>query len=669
MHNSLILVVFVSIFALAACSGGGGSPGSPTISPPPPPSAPPPPPPPPPSNSAPVLTSPSAYAVEENSEFSVILSANDADGDPISISVAGDDASAFIFDPVSNRLEYALCGLNFESSQDADSDAIFDLVVRLNDGTDQSEVAISISIVDIVSEPSFGDGLALITPPGSEPAPGVAGSLGDINCDGYPDLFVAEGDGSDSRRVFVLSGFDLLGQAIDVARIDEVATATISSHGFFDPDYQSVGLVGDIDGDGVQDIGFVRIDDVVILSGSTLASAMSSGSDIDLNTAALGQDIFRLEIDRHDKVVSLGDLDGDGLSEFAIGQSNTGRPDYVVFSDIWGANILNDGVLSAAELGNRNEIVSLIQDESRSFIEEEALAAGGDLDGDGLNELLLGKPGVRSYLGKTYIVTASALLQAKTNGSDILLSELAAKGQGISINGTQGSTVTGQSLAGLGDLNGDNLGDIAIGAPNYDEFSVNTGLAIVISGADINSAIQSGTNLDWDGIRLSGNTSDLIGTSLFATKVMATAGDIDRDGKSELLVGAPFQRDSRRRRPGAAYLFFGDTLLTGASDNFDDAVMSGRANVLRATTVSCDGACVETFQYSINVGGRLGAAGDIDGDGFHDVLINTEPYRRLGSDIGNPDPQGPLYLISGRFIVAARAPNGSGQITLNEIGD
>jgi hypothetical protein len=151
----------------------------------------------------------------------------------------------------------------------------------------------------------------------------------------------------------------------------------------------------------------------------------------------------------------------------------------------------------------------------------------------------------------------------------------------------------GYSVSCAGDVNGDGYNDIMVGAPNYS----NTGRAYIFYG---------GSPMDKTAdVILTGDVGSQFGYSL------STAGDINNDGYSDVIVGGYIYNSNA----GRAYVFLGGSPM----DNIADMVITGNANDLLGISVS--------------------SAGDVNGDGYDDAIVGG-----LGS---GPTPIGRVYILFG----------------------
>ena len=512
-------------------------------------------------------------------------------------------------------------------------------------------------------------------------------TAGDVNGDGYSDIIVSapnyDDGNNDEGRVYIYFGSSAGISSIDEWTVDgeianlqyglSVATAgDFNGDGFSDiiigaPEYdnsfvnagkidvyagsltnpnllfswegeeieanlgKSVSTAGDVNGDGFADI-------IVGLTENTVGRAnMYYGGSGDYNTDPDWTVLENLYPDNFGYcVATAGDVNGDGYSDIIIGANAAynsflleggaylyfGNPDGINLSPAWSF----DGILAESYYGC-------------------SVSAAGDVNGDGFSDVIFGAKGVSSgqlnegmanvqygsedglsigvnWWAEGNQVDANFGWSTSTAGDvngdgydDVIVSAITypdsaavfvyyGSSGGVSFTADWIMQVSsnqsfGWSVSTAGDVNGDGYSDVIIGAPFFNGGTFEEGAAFVYHG----SASGLSTEPDW--VYESNLMEGQIGYSV------STAGDVNGDGYSDVIVGAPNQNE--------AYVFLGSSI--GLSQSLNWVMLGDQPDSRFGTSVS--------------------TAGDVNGDGFSDILIGANQYEEIAPS------QGKVFLYHG----------------------
>jgi hypothetical protein len=283
-----------------------------------------------------------------------------------------------------------------------------------------------------------------------------------------------------------------------------------------------------------------------------------------------------------------GDVNGDGFDDFLI---SSGNKIYLIFGKPSGWKMDQDLSTADASFNYEPDYASIYR----------PVAGAGDVNGDGYDDILIG-----AYSGNT--AGKTSLIFGKSSGWKINQSLSTADASFI---GEDEGDWSGCSVDGAGDVNGDGYDDILIGAYGNDDGGNSAGKTYLIfgksSGWKINQSL-SNANASFIGVE----DGDSSGMSV------AGAGDVNGDGYNDILIGAWSHDDQN----GNVYLFLGKK----SGWILDQSYSTADASFFNENTSNKLGLCVS-------------GAGDVNGDGYDDILMGDmvgpgKTYLIFGKDIG-----------------------------------
>ncbi len=417
----------------------------------------------------------------------------------------------------------------------------------------------------------------------------VVGSAGDVNNDGYDDIFASfafstQGALARQGHVFVYHG----------SASGPTTTAAWTGNGTVAQMHygRAANRAGDVNGDGFGDFivgatgynGGIASEGKIFVyhgSGAGLATTAAFEYESDLSGSAfLGS-----------AVAPAGDVDADGYDDVIVG---------VRGADVGATNggriMLFRG--SAAGLSTGVGAFESIDGTSASLQLGFYASGAGDVNGDGNDDVIVSGQGA-STTGTAYVFLGDATGIANTAA--------------WSYTGTAGGNLA--PVTGAGDLNGDGYADIAVG-----EWT-SSGQVFVFHGSGSGPSVTPS-------VTILGTATERLG------RMVSGAGDVNADGYSDLIVGAPFRSVTASNEEGVAHLFLGGPSGVAASSSSADQTIQGS-------------------QVGAHLGGYVAGAGDVNGDGYSDIMIGADNYSSAEANeglavlyLGGPESTGVKSTVS-----------------------
>jgi hypothetical protein len=291
-------------------------------------------------------------------------------------------------------------------------------------------------------------------------------------------------------------------------------------------------------------------------------------------------------------VSGAGDVDGDGHADLLLGAYDNSEGG----GSAGAAYLVRGPVTGTLDLSLAD--AKLVGDATSGYYAGWSVSGAGDVDGDGHDDLLIG-----AYLdeeGGAYQAGAAYLVRGPVSGT-VALSAADAK-----LLGEVEYDRAGWSVSGAGDVNHDGHADLLVGAPNHAYAGTDyAGAAYLLLGP-----VTGTVDLSLAEATFVGDTSECCSKAGYS---VSGAGDVDGDGNDDFLIAMP----------GAGYPNYGVILLflgpvTGSLDSSTaDAALWGEGD-----------------SYGMGVGQSISGAGDVDADGHDDLLIGAPYTGDVGEGTG-----------------------------------
>lgn len=367
-------------------------------------------------------------------------------------------------------------------------------------------------------------------------------TAGDIDGDGFADIAIGAPNADANGLIDAGAGYTVLGSdgvfpaTLILSELDGSNGYTVTGTAADGHLGSSVRGIGDINGDGFHDVAFSAPNLTIDAPPATyvvFGSGQGFFASTDLATLD-GSNGFR--IDGSESVADLGDINDDGLDDIMIG----GNPSTVLFGT-------DQGFPAVVDISAVNGINGFkISGPTTGFF-GHAVSGAGDINGDGVNDLLIGDFIAASSAGEVYVVFGSP------NGFSPNFDVATLDGSnGFRITGDP-STQAGFSLSDTGDINGDGVDDILVGKK---QFTTPDDYMVVIYGTaqGFGPVFEIPSMAPNQGFRVFSTDGKDDGDGL----TLGHAGDINGDGFDEILVGSVFASPDSRTFGGKAFAIFGN---------------------------------------------------------------------------------------------------------------
>lgn len=472
---------------------------------------------------------------------------------------------------------------------------------------------------------------------------GTAIAVGDFNGDGKDDIATGvpgEDDTAIDEGMVVVT----YGGSAGVERLVQGHAGSLGEAG---DAFGSSLITGDFNKDGYDDLAVgIPLEDqkelndglVIVFYGSSVGLLRSIGGvtkAVSSERITQEQAYAESEVgDRFGTSLSVGDYNRDGYADLAVGlpYENVDNEDDGLTIVFYGSA---QGLLK--RVGSTARAVSyerLVQSHSGASSQANdkfgASLSTGDYDGDGYDDLAVGVPGedhadaIDNGLVIVHYGSSRGLIIVNPPFSRAVRSERLAQNH-VKATEEEGDAF-GQSLAS-GDFNGDGKDDLVIGVPNENVGGVDTGAVMLFYGSEFGLLITVLGNthavkyhrLDQTSAGAQNEANDRFGTSL-------VAGDFDRDGFDDLAIGVPTEDSNGATNTGMVIVFYS----------------TGTPGFIKFSSYERRGQNVLGVDESYDFFGQTLASGDVNGDGYTDLLIGAPLEDRLDAQ-----DSGAVYSLYG----------------------
>ena len=475
---------------------------------------------------------------------------------------------------------------------------------------------------------------------------------GDVNGDGVDDVIIGAGNAtrgpnSNTGESYVVfgnnSGFS---PSLDLSSLDGANGFVIAGIDPSDLSGRSVSDAGDVNGDGIDDViigarGAGRLVSVPFgqamsnnVGESYVVFGQSGGFSSSLNLSTLdgtnGFVINGIDADDHsgESVSGAGDVNGDGFDDLIIG-ADRGDPNgnsragesYLVF----GSNSGFSSSLDLSALDGTNGFV--INGIDRNDSSGHSVSGAGDVNGDGIGDFIIGAPTAgptsNSNAGNTNAGESYVVFGSSGGFSPSLDLSMLDGTNGFVILGVDEQDLSGDSVSGAGDVNGDGIDDLIIGARSNAIGGAGESYVVLGNNSGFSSSLNLSSLDGTNGFVINGiDARDSSGVSV------SGAGDVNGDGIDDVIIGAGGADPNGNSSAGESYVVFGND--SGFSSSLNLSSLDGS-----------NGFAINGIDAN-DVIASVSGAGDLNGDGIDDVIIGAS-----GADPNGNSSAGESYVVFG----------------------
>jgi hypothetical protein len=441
-------------------------------------------------------------------------------------------------------------------------------------------------------------------------------SVGDLTGDGIAEIAVgapySEYDAViDENGALVRENYNGAVYILDPTNEGSAATVKVSS--IVGGTYSYIGWdmvsIGDVNSGGIDDliIGAPGVSKAYLFHGEDLANGSLALSDAHTSISGVGMAGF--------DVASLGDVNGDGIADVAVGGSSPYASESA-WVGVWDGNLVSQG----GALNYNDALFAVATDSTGTSIGGET-AGGEDFDGDGLPDMVV-----------TYDVTGTGKV-AVISATEFVAGTVNAHQDYAAVSGANGSYF-GQHIATAHEIDGDGYAEIVVAAP----YAISTtsdgnsydygGVVYIINGSEL---VAGGNLASAPYIQIHGSA---ISSNL---QVIDHLGDNDADGITDVVVSEVNELVSLNTPDVVTYMFQGANIQSGGTFDADQAT----SHIYRPTSDH------DMFGYS-------GIATDFDNDGDDDLVIGA-PRQGYVVGAGNQNFDG-IFGIGNLYIFESNLP-------------